>query len=493
MGFPIWFYVQKLRVIVIAALMSGAVAAVSQAGSSANDSALEQLRKGDSIGALDLANQALQRDPHDCRMLTVRGLALKNLAKPSKALESFSSAASFCPKFLPALEGLAEMQYAQHSPQTAATLAKILTLQPENQTTHAMLAATDARSGDCAGAVEHFSKAASVVSSNNGALAEYGSCLLVIDEPQKARDVFQQLLERDDSSANRLRYAYACWKAKEYTEGMQALTPLLNISPPMPEALTLAARLAESLGDTPRAVDLLQKAIAARPDDARNYLFFSEISFNHTSYQVGIDMLNAGLAHIPQDARLYVARGVLEVQLSKFDDALADFRKAHQLDSEQSLAGDAIGIMLDQQHQSAKSLAAYAAQAKAHPDDALVQYLYADALTRSDQAVQNDNQAQAITAARRAVILEPDYQPALDLLCQLEFRAGNISRSLELAQKAVARNPEDETAIYQELMAYRRLGKKDEVNQLVAKLKQVKEHQQNARTNYQLQEVTNPE
>jgi hypothetical protein len=42
-------------------------------------------------------------------------------------------------------------------------------------------------------------------------------------------------------------------------------------------------------------------------------------------------------------------------------------------------------------------------------------------------------------------------------------------------------------------MAYRRLGKKAEVNQLVARLKQVKEHQQSTKTNYQLQEVTKPD
>jgi tetratricopeptide (TPR) repeat protein len=80
----------------------------------------------------------------------------------------------------------------------------------------------------------------------------------------------------------------------------------------------------------------------------------------------------------------------------------------------------------------------------------------------------------------------PDYQPALDLLCQLEFRSGNIEEPIELTQKAIARNPKDETAMYQEMMAYRYLGKKNEVNQLVARLKRLKEQQQSARMNYQL-------
>lgn len=424
-------------------------------------------------------------------MLAIRGLALKNSGQSTEALHAFESAAATCPEFLPGLEGLAELQYAQHSPNAKETLQKILAIRPEDRTSHAMLAAIYARDGDCSAAIDHFSKAGDVIQSNPAAMTQYGSCLLSTGATGQAKSVFQSLLERQETPTNRLRYAYACWKANDYADGSRALDPLIAPSAPDPEALTLAARIYESAGHTPQAVDLLQKAIASRPDDPRNYLIFAEISFNHSSYKVGIDMLNAGLRRLPQEARLYVARGVLEVQQSSFDDALADFRNAHRLDPNLSLAGDAIGIMLDQRHQTTQSLAAFAVQAAAHPEDALVQYLYAEALSQSDQDGPGRNDAAAIEAARRAARLEPDYQPALDLLCKLELRAGNVSTALELAQRVLAKNPEDETAIYQAMLAYRRLGKKDEVNQLVARMKQVKEHQQDARTNYQLQEVAN--
>src|ERR1700751_5320316 len=110
---------------------------MGQSSGAASDDAVTLLRKGDFTAALSLADQALKQNPHDCRMLTVRGLALKNSGKPTEAQQAFGTAASSCPKFLPALEGLAELQYAQHSPQAAATLEKMLLLQPDNQTTHA--------------------------------------------------------------------------------------------------------------------------------------------------------------------------------------------------------------------------------------------------------------------------------------------------------------------------------------------------------------------
>jgi tetratricopeptide (TPR) repeat protein len=482
---------------ILAGIMTGflsvGVAVLGQTAPSGDAAAITALQSGQFEKAIEMADAALANAPHDCLMLTIRALALKDSGKRTEGLQSFQYAVNVCPAFLPGLKGLAEMQYAEHSSDATATLDKILKLDPNNETSHAMLATIDARSGDCSAAVEHFSKAEKLVASSPPAMNQYGACLIATGESERAKPILQTALQNRNSRGDRLLYAYACWQAKDYTEGAAALSPLLQGATPDPEAMTLAARIAESSGDTPRAVALLQQAIAAKPDDVRNYLIFAEISFNHASFKVGVDMLNAGLRRLPQNAQLYVARGVLEVQQSGFEDALADFREAHQLDPALSLAGDAIGIMLDQRHQTAESLAAYAQQAKAHPDDALVQYLYAEALSQSNPEGSVPNDVAALEAARRAVKLEPDYQPALDLLCQLEFRAGNIDAALKFARRAVARNPEDEAALYQELMAYRRLGKKDEVNELVAKMKQVKEHQRDARTNYQLQEVTSTE
>ncbi len=41
--------------------------------------------------------------------------------------------------------------------------------------------------------------------------------------------------------------------------------------------------------------------------------------------QVGIDILNAGLAQLPNEAELYVARGVLRSKMSNSEEAIEDF------------------------------------------------------------------------------------------------------------------------------------------------------------------------
>ena len=49
---------------------------------------------------------------------------------------------------------------------------------------------------------------------------------------------------------------------------------------------------------------------------------------NHQSFQTGIDMVNTGLNLQPKAAELYLARGVLYVQLADYEKAQADFEKA---------------------------------------------------------------------------------------------------------------------------------------------------------------------
>jgi tetratricopeptide (TPR) repeat protein len=219
-------------------------------------------------------------------------------------------------------------------------------------------------------------------------------------------------------------------------------------------------------------------------------LIFADISFSHDSCQVGIDMLNTGLQQIPDSARLYVARGVLEVQLSEADAAMADFSQAHKLDPQLSLAEDAMGIFLTQAHQTSEAVIVYARQAKTHPDDAFVQYLYAEALRESENPTDKQVLDTAISAAQRAVALEPDYQPARDLLCILDLTAGNLNAVIQQSEEALRRDPEDEAAIYQEMMAYRRLGKGDETQSLADRLKEIHHQHQGAKTNYQLREIT---
>jgi len=253
------------------------------------------------------------------------------------------------------------------------------------------------------------------------------------------------------------------------------------------------ARLKDSRGEgeAPEAVALLRKAILKSPDDIGNYLDFAAIAFTHKSFQVGIDILNAGLSRLPNAAALYIARGVLNVQLSQSAAAVADFEQAHRLDPKLSFAVDAVGIMQSQQHQSAESLALFEAQARQHGDDPLLQYLLAEQLSESAADTNGTRLTAAIAAAKRAVTLDPKYQAAHDLLAVLYVRANQPELAIQQAEMALAPDPNDQDALYQEIMARRRSGHTSQPQALTARFNQARKENERRQQNvdrYRLQE-----
>jgi tetratricopeptide (TPR) repeat protein len=462
---------------------------LSQEGADPNP-ILQALRSKDYTAALADADKALAVSPKDCRILTMRGLALRGNGRGDDALESFRNALETCPQFVPALEGAAQFEYARRSPAAKPFLEQLISIHPEDPTPHAMLAVIDWQGGDCAAALPNFEKGGDLVKSNPEAEREHAACSLAEGNVDQAVNLYRQLMELSPDAATRLQFTVALWKAKRLDEALDTISPLIQGAAASPRALALAAAIAEEKGSTPQAVAWLRQAIVAEPLVVKNYVLFATIAFNHDSFQVGVDMINAGLRVLPGAAPLYLSRGVLRVQLSQFDAALEDFQEAHRLDAHLSFAEDAIGMIRSQQHDDQGSLEIFRKHAETNPRDPLLQYLLAEALFENANTVGANGQAEAIRAANRSIELEPDFQPARDLLAVLYLRVGNPTAARMQAIEALKRNPADTAALYQQIMADRNLGRANEIDGLVARLKQLKKNEQETKTKYLLGEVS---
>lgn len=437
------------------------------------------------------ATTYLVGNPGDCTVNVLLGLALRGENKLEPAFNAFRSAMNDCPRSLAAIEGAAETGFILNKPEAKSLVTQVTRLRPTDETGYAMLGAIDARSGDCRGSVQNYAKAPSLVSINAPALKQYGTCLISLGQPAAAVPLLAHLLTLQDSSANRIALAYAQASAKDRDAGLATLQPLLGEDAHDSAAFLLAAQIAESGNDTPKAVAWFRKAIEIDPQNVTAYLNFAVVCFNHGAFKVGVDFMNIGILQLPSEARLYLARGVLEEQMTQMDAALQDFQEAHRLDPHLSFAEDAMGMLFSQKHDNAAALALFAQQSQLHPNDALLQYLYAEALS---QATNKDDRLPetALNAAKRAVQLDPAYQPARDLLCVLLLRLNNFEDVVTQAQAAIKIDPYDEVAIYQELLAEHKLNHPDKTAVLVRQLNQAKAHNQQSRTKYLLEEVPLP-
>ena len=125
--FSIAYLSRKLAVVYITIALTNAIA-------QRNDSVVQLLKSGDFSGANVAADSLLLATPNDCKLLTLKGIALKGLSKPNEALRSFRLALASCPSSAAALEGAAEIEFANHDSQAGAHLKQLLVLIPADPT-----------------------------------------------------------------------------------------------------------------------------------------------------------------------------------------------------------------------------------------------------------------------------------------------------------------------------------------------------------------------
>jgi tetratricopeptide (TPR) repeat protein len=454
---------------------------------------VQVLRNQNFDDALRDCDAALKKTPKDKRIWALRGIAYAGRGEPSAALDSYRHALGLDPAYLPALEGAAQIEYQQRSARAKPLILRVLAQLPNDPTSHTMLAFLEYAGKDCADAVPHFEKGGEVLAKQPIALAAYGACLAQAGQYNQAIPLFQQALGTEPSIEGiRFNLALAQWKAKQPKAALLTLQPATEAGKGRGDALLLAADIYESTNDTPHAVELLRKAILSDPKNVDAYLDFADLSYDHASMQVGIDILNAGMTQLPKEGRLYLARGILYTQLGKFDLAAEDFAIANRLDPKLTVLGAAEGLVASQQHKSAEALRAFRAAAKAHPNDALTQYLLAEALSQESLRQGSSDYAEELGAANLACRLDPSMVAAHDLLATIYLRDGRTSLAIEQSKAALAIDPKDQQALYHLILALRKTGQRDQISFLLKQLAALRnETQSEARQNkvYRLQEI----
>ena len=415
------------------------------------------LRAGQYAQALDLTRERLRQSPRDSKLLTLEAMALSRMGKTQEARTAYDQALTVAPNNLAALEGAAQLEYEAKSKRAIPLLNRILALQPNNQTSHAMLAVMSYQEHDCPSAVKHFHESEAMIGGQPAALGAYGSCLMRLERAGDAVPIFRQIssLTPDDPHA-RYNLAVVQLAADQGKQSVETLQPLIETGTPDGDVLDLASAAYENTGDTPRAVSLLRQAILANPLKEKYYVDFATLSYNHDSFQVGIDVIDAGIHQLPKAAGLYVARGILYIQLGQYEKGQADFEAARKLDPNQASASVAQGLAQMQASKLDQALKTVEAQLAQHPTDAFLHYLKAEIISRNGAQAGTESFRAAVASASRAVQLKPDFTLARNVLGNLYLKSGQVDKAIEQSRETIRYDPSDEVALYHLLQGLRR-------------------------------------
>lgn len=451
-----------------------ALSAVAQK-STGSLSAIETLIRSKQYDqAVQAAQKQLRQAPGNYRLWTLKAIALSLKGSTSDAMAAFDKALHLSPNYMPALKGEVQLLYGNANERAAPLLERILKTDPGDATAHEMLGMLKRKQGDCTTAVEHFAAIMEKLEKHAGSLEAYGDCLVQLKRYTDAVPIFQKLVTAvPDQSYPRYDLAVVLVSAKQYDFALKALAPLLAANTQDPDVLSLASQANEVLGNTVQAVTLLREAIVLSPATADYYAAFAALCFDHDSFQTGIRMMDVGLEHLPDNPAIYLSRGLLHAQLAEYDAAEADFQKAEQLDSTQSVSAYALDLAELQKNNPQRAIENVQAQVKEHPDSALLNFLLAKLLMDETPSADSTAFKQAMDSIHRAVQLKPDLVGAHDLLAKMYLSIGQYDRAVEECHVALQYAPADETATYHLVIALRHMGQKDELQALVKRLSQL--------------------
>ena len=426
--------------------------------------------------ALQATRAGLHEAPGDFRLWSLQGIIFSIEGKDGDAISAFDKALGFSPNYPPALKGEVQLLYQSHDKRAIPLLERILKANPEDPTAHEMLGMLQTLQRNCKAAKAQFLLSGDAIENHSASLEAYGYCLAQMDEYQEAIPVFERLVAvMPDPTYPKYDLAVILVTTKQNDAALKVLDPLLTPDQKDPEILSLASQAYEAVGDTPKAVSLLRQAIVLSPATASYYVSFATICLDHDSFQVGIDMIDAGLHRIPNEPSLYLSRGLLYAQLAQYDKAEADFGRVDQLDSKQGLSAFAEDLADVERNNPDKALGKVRSQLKIHPESAELHLLLAELLLNQSPPPGSAVFKQALQSDLQAVKLKPEMVGARDLLASIYIQSGQYNLAIEQCRIAIKESPSDQTATYHLVVALRHTGQSgsEEMKELVKRLSQM--------------------
>jgi tetratricopeptide (TPR) repeat protein len=452
-------------------LLAGLCGAWARAETSQVEAIAAALRANDFARAVELTRDGLKQSPGNAELWAMQGAAYAGEGQNKKALDSFRAALKISPNYIPALQGAAQIEYSEASSAAVPHLKRLLNLRPGDRTSHGMLAVLEYQQGNCAAAVIDFEKAGTLFDSQPDGLHAHAACLVKLKRLDKAVEIFERALAlHPEDGMERHLLAALQLLAHQPQNALVTLQPLLQSGNPKAETLDLAATAYEDSKDTPQAVASLRQAILLDPHNVNLYVDLANISSAHDSFQVGIDVVSDGIVQLPKAAPLYLARGVLYVQLAEYDKAERDFETAYELDPHQSLSSAAQGLLAAQQNDLDRALATVRAKLEQRPKDPILLYLRADFLSQKGVEPGTPDFHLALRSAQQAVSLQPTLSGVRTVLAKLYLQAGSYPQAVEQCRKALDRDPKDQTALYHLIQGLRKMGDNREIPDLLKRL-----------------------
>ena len=424
------------------------------------------IRSGQFAEAVAQCDLELKAQPKSFALHTMKGLALQAAADRVRALSAFRQALVMNPSYEPALQAAAQIEFDTRDPGAIKTLESVLRVNPSSETAHVMLAELLFEKRSCELSLNHFEKAPGSLQLPS-VKWQIGVCLLTLEQWASAASHFESLLTLREHGPTRYNLGLAHWNAKDYPAAVAALAPA-DVAGASPDTMRLYANSLESAGDTPKAFEVLQRAIRQNPNDESLLIDLAVMCMDHKALDLGLEVLAGGIQHLPDSAKLQTLRGSLLVRRGDVEKAQQAFHRAQELSPESGLGNIGLASTFMEMGLAAEAAKVLREQL-AIGRDSKSELTLARALLLKGPT--KEECAEAAVLLSRILKQEPGNTVAHGLLGKAYVLLGDKEAAAKSFANAIRLDPQDRTSTYQLMTLHRKAGRSKEADDLAQRVR----------------------
>ena len=469
------------------------------------------IRQGQFDQSIAILSRILAAQPQSLKAHNLLGIALTGKRDLPAANAEYGKALRVQPNFVPALKNLAINELTQNdAPDALKHFNAALKLTPHDPVIHAYLGKMAYSRRDYGNAAGHLEKTGELLKDPSVA-SELIESDLQLGQPQKAREalaklepsevspqwqfrlglelaqheLFQEAIpffqsvsskapESDDAAFN-LAVCYV--ETKQFSQAIEILRRAIDQGRNTAEVSNLLAEAYEGNQQTQEAINALREAAQLAPGDENSYVDLIALCIKYEAFDLGLEMIEAGLRYHPQSDRLIFQRGAIYAMRSQFDRAQQDFQLAGQLAPDKNLSYVALGVSYMQTGNLPKAIEALRQRIQEKPDDSTLQYFLGEALIRAGATPGALDFTEAKAALEKSVLLNAKFSASQVELGKVYLKEGQVDRALQHLEQARTLDPKDKATYSALAIAYRREGKPELANAMLATLNKLNDEE----------------
>jgi tetratricopeptide (TPR) repeat protein len=226
-----------------------------------------------------------------------------------------------------------------------------------------------------------------------------------------------------------------------------------------------------------KAFAAFQQAVAQTPENEKLYLFLADACMDHQAYDLGIQILEIGLRHLPRSASLHYERGVFLSFENQSDSAEREYRLATKLAPHSDIAYMAAGQAALLVGNIPEAIRVTREGIRAGHENYTLLALFGDAVADSGAGPRQPEFAEAHAALEKSIAERPDYADSQIALAKLDLLDNRLDDAIAHLESARKLTPGDPTIYSHLALAYRRSGKTDKAQEMLAILSKLDEAQ----------------